>query len=209
MANIVKTQGISILALQSIAHEGVVISSAIDVSTKLAATVFIRFGRRSGSLFSTGWPNFRIEASAQSTGNDAWLPLAMFQPSIGTSYSGTSTIAARNLNGEHAAGATELLIKVATTNLAAGDLIFIEGSSIEYSEWARVRKVVPGTFTVTLEEGLINTHQDNSPIYDQAELFVAQLDLTAIGRIRVVADNAYSGQPIAVEVQMVTGDSLT
>ncbi|MFZ2641001.1 MAG: hypothetical protein WA117_08415 [Verrucomicrobiia bacterium] len=209
MANITNTQGTSILALQSIAHEGVVISSAIDVSTKLAATVFIRFGRRSGSLFTTGWPNFRIEASAKSTGNDAWLPLAMFQPSIGTSYSGTSTIAARNLNGEHAAGATELLIKTAVTNLAAGDLIFIEASTFTDSEWARVRKVVTGTLKIYLEEGLVNTHQDDSAIYDQAELFVAQLDLTAIGRIRVVADNANSGQPIAVEVQMVTGDSLT
>lgn len=201
MANIVKTQGTSILALQSISHTAVVVSDAIDVSTKLAATIFIRFGRRTASALTAGWPNFRIEGSAKSSGTDAWIPLATFQPAIG------ATIADRTLDGAHAGGVTSILVRTAITNLAIGDLIFIEAATLANSEWARIRSF--SGLNANLEEALTNSHEDGSAVRDQAELFVAQLDLTSIGRIRVVADNANSGQTIAVEAKMVTGDSLT
>jgi len=43
---------------------------------------------------------------------------------------------------------------------------------------------------------------------DLAEFYVAQLDLTAITRIRLVVDNTSTANAIAVESHVITGDSL-
>ena len=54
---------------------------------------------------------------------------------------------------------------------------------------------------------LVNA-QTGSTIYDQGEFFSTVLDLTAIGRIRLVADFSGTGQACAVEAYMVTADSI-
>jgi len=199
MATITKTQGTSLLAWQDIATANVVIGTAQDVSTKLAATVFVRVARRSGSAFTAGWPNIRIEASAKSSGTDSWAPLVVFQPAVGASIANTT------LNGAVSAAAATFVVASAT-NIAAGDLLFLGDSSTANYELVRV-KSLSGT-TITPEEAVTYAHANSAIVTDQAELYVASLDLTAVGRVRAVADNANSGQSISVQVLMVTADSI-
>jgi hypothetical protein len=61
---------------------------------------------------------------------------------------------------------------------------------------------------VTFEEACTYAHDNGCVISDQAEMYVASVDLTGIGRIRVVADNANSARTIYASALMVTGDSI-
>lgn len=196
-----KTQGTALLAWQDVATANVAIGSAQDVSTKLAATVFCLLGRRSGTAFTAGWPNIRVEVSGKSSGTDAWIPLpgATFQPAVG------ATIVNTTLNGAVSAAATTFVV-TSGTNILAGDVLFLGDPSTANYEIVRV-KAISGT-TVTPEEPVTYAHATAAIVTDQAETYLAQVDLTAVGRIRAVCDNAGSGQSISVEVLMVTGDSL-
>lgn len=197
MANITKTVGTTVLSLQAIASATVVLSSALDVSTKLAATIFIHFGRRATTAL-TAPCNFRVEASAKSSGDGYWFPLAVFSTQLATAES-------EAVSGTVSAG-TNVITVAATANLVAGDIIFISNSTIGNSEWGRIKSIVANT-SVTIEDNLVNA-QTGSTIFDQAEMFAAQLDLTAVSRIRLVADGSGTGQEIAVDAFMVTGDSI-
>jgi hypothetical protein len=175
------------------------VNSAVDVSTKFAATIFIRLGRLTGSAFTAGWPNIRIEASYKSSGDNSWGALVPFQPAVG------SSIAATTLNGAVSAGASSFVVTSAT-NIAAGDILFLGDSSSANYEIVRVKSVA--STTITPEENVVNSHTTGAVVTDQAEIYVAQLDLLAIGRIRAVVDNIGSGQGIKVEVGIVYADSV-
>lgn len=197
MANITKTQGTSVLSLQSVASNSVVISSVIDVATKLAASIFIHFGRRATTALTEGM-EFRVEASSKSSGDGHWYPLATFKTAVTAAES-------EAVSGTVSSG-TNVITVASTTNLVAGDMIFIDNGTIANSEWGRIKSIVTNT-SVTIEDNLVNA-QTGATIYDQAEMFVAQLDLTAVARIRLVADGRNTGQAVAVEADMVTGDSI-
>lgn len=197
MATITKTVGTSLLSLQSVASNTVVISSAQDVSTKLAATVFIHFGRRATTALTAGM-TFRVEASSQSSGDGHWYPVASFLTAIAASES-------EAVSGTVSSG-TNVITVASTTNLTVGDLIYIDNGTIGNSEWGRIKAVSTNT-SVTIEDNLVNA-QTGATIYDRAEMFVAQIDLTAISRIRLVADGSNTGQAVAVEAHMITADSI-
>ena len=197
MAIITKTQDIPLLPLQSVASNTVVISPAEDVSTKISATVGIHFGRRSAIALAAG-VEMRIEASMTSSGDSQWFPLVVFK-------SQNAAVEAETVSGTVNPG-TNVLTVASTINLAAGDLVFIDNSTIENSEWGRV-KAISTNSSITLEDNLANA-QTGSTIYDSAEYFVAQLDLSSIGRLRLVVDGRNTGQAVAVEAFMVTADSI-
>ena len=200
MATPSKTQGTSLLAWQNIASTGVVLSSAVDVSNKFQATFFIRFGRGTGTAFTTGWPNFRIEGSAKAIGNEAWIPLIVFQPVVGVAIANTT------LNGAIIAGATTATV-TAATNIAAGDIVFLgHTTDVTKFEISRVKSVSGAV--VTFEEAITYAHDNTALVTDQAEMWLATIDLGSVGRVRVVADNAGSGQAISVEALMTTEDSI-
>lgn len=198
MATPTKTQGTSFLSLQSVASNTVVISSAVDVSGKFAGTVFIHFGRRTASALTTGM-TLRVEASSKSSGDGHWYPLAIFRSAIVAAES-------EAVSGTVSSG-TNVITVASTTNLAAGDLIFIDNGTIANSEWGRIKSIVSNT-SVTIEDNLVNA-QTGATIYDQAEMFIAQLDLSAVGRIRLVADGSGTGQACSVEAHLVTLDSIS
>ena len=198
MATFTKTQGTSLISLQSIASNTVVISAAQDVSTALAATIFIHFGRRITTALTEGM-EFRIEASSKATLNGHWYPLASFKTAIALAETEAIT------PGESAAAT--VIRMASTTNLVVGDIVFFDNATIANGEFHRI-KAVSTNVSVTIEDGLLNAQADTTPILDQAEMFVAQVDLTAIGRIRLVADGRNTGQAVAVEATMVTGDSI-
>lgn len=197
MATITKTAGAELLALQSVASNSVVVSSAQNVATKLAATVYIHFGRRAATALTEGM-EFRIEASSKSSGDGHWYPVAAFKTQIATSE--TEPVTGTVNSGQN-------VITVAnTTNLAAGDIVFINNTTIGSSEWGRVKSIVANT-SITIEDNLVNA-QTGATVYDLAEMFVAHIDLSAIVRLRLVADGRNTGQAVAVEAHMVTADSI-
>lgn len=176
------------------------ISSAIDVSGKFGIGFSIQVARKTGTAFTVGWPNIRIEASAKSSGNDSWVPRFVFQPALGASIVNTT------LNGALSAGATSFVVTSAT-NIAIGDYIFLGDASTANFELVRV-KAVSGT-TITPEEAITYNHSNGAVVTDQAESIYVPIDCTGIARMRVVADNSNSGQAMATQVLYTLFDSIT
>lgn len=193
-----KTQGTSVISLQSVAASSVLVGSAIDVSGKLAGALFIHFGRRSATAAGAS-VNIRVEASSKSSGDGHWYPLTILPTQF-------AACEAEAVSGTVGSG-TNVITVASTTNLTAGDLIYIDNGTIANSEWGRVKSIVAST-SVTIEDNLVNA-QTGATLYDTAEMFAVQLDLLAIGRIRVVADGSLFTQAFAIEAHMVTADSYT
>lgn len=199
MANITKTVGTSLAAWQDVATANVVPGAAADVSTKLAASVFAKVCRKSsGTAYTAGWPNIRIEASAVASVNGEWYPVAIFQPPV---TAGNTT----TLNGAILAGASSFVVTSAT-GIAVGSILFIGDASPANYEFVRVAGV-SGT-TITPEDHVVNAHTNGANVTTLAAMFMAQIDLTSIARLRAVIDNGNSGQTIVAEILMVTGDSI-
>jgi hypothetical protein len=195
-----KTANQTLLSWQDVANTNIVLGTPVDVSGKYSASILIKFARKTGTAFSTGWPNVRIEGSQKTSGNDAWGTLLQYQTALGVSIANTT------LNGAVSAGATSFVV-TASTNIAAGDILFLEDGSQANYETCRV-KSVSGT-TITPEEALTFSHQTAKIVTDQAEIYQPLIDLTGIVRVRAVCDNGNSGQTIAVQVLMTTHDSHT
>lgn len=194
-----KTVQTAPIAWQQVASAAQVISSAVDVSTVWAAEFFIRLGRRTGSAFTAGWPNVRIEGSSETSGNNTWIPLYQYQMQVGASIANTT------INGAVSANAATFVV-TAATNIAVGDVLYLEDTSTSNYEIVRV-KAVSGT-TITPEDNVVNAHANSAVVTDQAEEQPCQIDLSTVKRIRVVIDNSGSGQGISAEVKMTTFDSF-
>jgi len=200
MATYTKTQGTSVLTLQSVASGAVLISTAIDVSGKIAVTLFIHFGRRATTALTVGC-QIRIEGSSKSSGDGHWYPLFIYTTDVAAAESEAVT-------GTNNAGQNVITV-ASTTNLSAGDVIYIDNSTIGNSEWHRIKSVVTNT-SITLEDNLAHAQNSGSAtIYDQAQIFRAvDINCRALGRLRVVVDDSGTGQAIAIEVDMVSADSF-
>jgi hypothetical protein len=203
MASISKTAGTSLFSLQTVASAAVGLGAATDVSTKLAATVFIHVGRTVTTALSNG-VKVRVEGSAKSSLDGYWFSLAEFITGVAASTT-TATLTTGT-----SAGATTLPM-TATAGIVIGDKVYIqEAGGQTNSEFGRVTTVNSNT-SIVIEDGTLFNHTiTTTKIWSQAEFFTCQLDLTAISRIRVVIDCAYavSGQTIVAEAYMVTGDSI-
>ncbi len=203
MATISKTDTQTLLALQSLASNAVVISAAFDVSTKLAGLVGIHFGRRSNTALTEG-VFLRIEASMKATGDGFWFPVASFQSQI-------AAVTSQAVNGTCNAG-QNVVAMTATAGMnadplsAQGHIVYIDNTTIANAEFQRVKVVTTNT-SITLEDNLTNA-QTGATVYPGAEMFVAAIDLTAIKRIRFVANADNTGVAVAVEAWIVTGDSI-
>ena len=203
MASLIKSQGTSLLSLQTIATATVVIGSASDVSTKLSATVFVHTGRTATAALTNGL-KIRIEGSAKSSLNGFWFSLAEFVTGVAASTT-TATLTTGTTAGDI------ILPMTTTAGIVIGDKVYIREAGAETnSEFGRVKLVTANT-SVTIEDGTLFNHTITTTlVWSQAEFFTAQFDLSSIGRIRVVADAAYAltGQTCVVEAFMVTGDSI-
>jgi len=199
MAALTKTAAIELFALQSVASNTVVISSAQDVGTKFSATVYIHFGRRATTALTAGM-TFRFEASSKSSGDGHWYPLATWTTQIATSETEAAT-------GTNSAG-QKVIGCASTTNLVAGDSIYIDNTTVLNGEFHRIKSISAGA-SVTVEDNLTNAQNSGAAtIFDQAEFFSATFDLTSILRLRLVADGSGTGQAVAIEAHMSTGDTF-
>jgi hypothetical protein len=192
-----KTPAVALITLQSVASNAVVVGTAVDVSTKLAAFIGIHIGRRATTALTTA-AVIRIEASTKASGDGYWFTLFSVA---------SDTVACENepVSGTVSAG-TAVVTVASTTNLTAGDLVYIDNGTIANSEWGRV-KAISANVSITLEDALRNA-QTSSQIYDRAQIIGARVDLQAVTRIRAVVDASATGQAIAVEVDAVTFDSF-
>ena len=192
-----KTWGTSHLAWQAVASAAQAIGTSISVATARAIAFDIRLARTTGTAFTAGWPNVRIEAQNKSGG--LWTPIYTYQPQVGASIANTT------FNGAISAGATSCVV-AANTNIAAGDILFLSHTTLTANyELVRV-KSVSGT-TITFEEACLFAHDTGAQITDQAEMAAPSFDVTTYSAVRAVVDNVGSGQGIAVQVLYTTYDS--
>lgn len=197
MAAPTKTIRTPLIALASVASAAVSVGTALDVSTLLAGTVFIHFGRRAATALSVP-ANVRIEASSVASAHGFWFPLATF-------VSDTVAAADEAVNGT--CNAAQAVVPMAsTTGFAISDIIFIDNGTIGNSEFGRIKALASNT-SVTIEDNLVNA-QTGATVYNKAQVVAYQLDLTAITRIRAVVDNTGTGQAIACEVDLITCDTF-
>lgn len=196
MATFSKTNG-TLFTLASTAASTVAISSALDVSTKMGGLVYVRFGRRAATAAGAG-VNIRLEASMASSGDNTWFPFAIFTTAFATSE-------AEAVSGTVSSG-TNVITVAATTNLAAGDLIFIDNGTIANSEWGRIKSIVAAT-SVTIEDNLVNA-QTGSTIYDLAEIYSPVSIPEGAYRIRAVLDGSLFTQAFACEIRYTTIDGV-
>lgn len=191
-----KTGDLDLISLQDVAGSGYVVGSAVDLTGKEMGMVYARFGRRSASAAGAGC-NIRIEASFKTSGDNSWFPLATFTSQFaaceGEAVSGTCN------SGQKVIGAAS------TTNLTAGDIIFISNSTPANSEWARIASVVTNT-SVTVEDNLINA-QTGSTMYDTAEIFAPIPVPKQVLRLRAVVDGTSFTQNFSVQVKYSTVES--
>lgn len=165
----------------------------VDITSYLKIALFYRVGRRTGSAFTAGWPNLRVECNPASSGG-FWTPIDVYQPAIGASIANTT------LNGSVSAGAATITV-ASGTNIAGGDLLYLSDTTASNFEIIRVASI-SGT-TVTPEEVVVNAHANSAIVTDQAEMSGWRLfDVSMFKRIRGFVDN-FSGQAIAGQIQMM------
>jgi hypothetical protein len=198
MSTPVKSVATSILTLQQLASNSVLVSAVQSVTTKFSAQFGIHLGRDdTGGVLAAGVA-FRIEGSMKSSADDQWFPVAEYT-------SGTATPEAEAVSGTEAAAST--VIEVASTsNLAAGDIILFKNTTIANSEWGRIKSIVANT-SITVIDGITNA-QTGSTIYDQGEFWSPVIDLLNLTRIRLVVDGSGTGRTVVVESYMNTCDSI-
>ncbi len=194
-----KTAGTSILALQNVATGAVLLSNAIDVSVKFSGVVYVHVGRTSNTAPTTAL-QIRIEASAKEDPNEAgfWFPLAVFQSTI-------NSITSQAVNGTCNSG-QNVVAMTATAGMALSDLVYIKNSTIANGEFGIVSAINSNT-NIHIEDNLVNA-QTGSTVYPNAQRFIAQLDLSAVKRIRVVANNNNGGVGFDVDAWLSTLDTI-
>ena len=200
MATFAKTQGTTILTHQAITHPDTVKGSVQDVSTKIAATV-ICFHSSVEAAANTNSGMFLIQASASSSGDEDWAAIAQFQATV-------STADTEALTATEPAAETVLAV-ASTTGFVAGDYVYIQDTGVlADSEWGRLQEIVTNV-SLNLIDGL-TTGKDSADIaWNDADIFVAQLDLSAVGRLRVVFQHEGAvGANCHVKAMMVTADSF-
>lgn len=197
MATYGKTASGTLLALQSVAASSVVVGSAVDVSTKMGGLAYVRFGRRSATAAGAG-ANIRLEASFATSGDNTWFPFAVFTTAF-------AACEAEAVSGTVSSG-TNVITVASTTNLTAGDIIFIDNGTIANSEWGRIKSIVANT-SVTIEDNLVNA-QTSSTLYDAAEIYGPVAIPEGAVRIRAVDDGSLFTQAHAIEVRYTTLDGI-
>lgn len=195
-----KTIQTALLSLQSVASAAVVKSSALAVTGTLSAAVYVHFGRRAATALTVG-TIVRIEGSAKASGDGHWFVIGGAQ-----FISNIAAVGIEAVSGTCNAGQA-VIAMASTTGFAVRDIVFIDNGTIANSEWGRIKAVDPNV-SITLEDNLVNA-QTGATVYAGAQMFCAPgIDLSGVTRLRAVVDNVGTGQDVAVEVQIITCDSI-
>src|SRR3989304_9437971 len=77
----VKTLGTVMLALQNLTHPATVVGSAVDVSTKFGATIFL-YHALVEAVANTNPGSFLVQVSPDASGNSNWITAFEFQGDV-------------------------------------------------------------------------------------------------------------------------------
>lgn len=201
MAAYTKTQGTEILTHQVVTHPASVYGADQAVTTKLGATIFMYAGFVEAAA-NTNPGTFIVQVSAASSGDKDWVDVAKF--TIGE----TGTPAIENLTATEPALETVLAV-ASTAGFVALDDIYIEDvGALAASEWAKIQEI-DANVSVTITDGLTTQKDTADNIYGSAERFAIFLDLTGVGRLRVIfMHEGATGADMHVKALMVSGDSI-
>ena len=194
-----KTEGTSVLTLQSVSASSVVVSSSVDVSGKLGGVVNIFFARTTTTAPTVG-VTFKVEGLAVSGGAVGdWIPISQYTTGI-LQCNGGSTIA-----NSSTSGAAET-VSANGTSVSAGDSCYCKDGTLGNSEWFYV--LSSASTTVTAQQSFANSHTTGN-IFNKADRLSIPLDLAAISHLRVTADGSQHNQGFDTKVLLNTFDSLT
>ena len=190
------TDNVSVIASQSLAL-GASVSGTLDLTTKVAAYVFIRFGRTGTTALGSGVMSLiRRTLNANAIGH----PGSVFAVRGATIAASSTTV------GTDSAAGQKTLLLTSGTGFAADDYILI-GAGTAREEWARVSSVA--TNTLTLDRNLTYTHTAAQAdiVTNKAECYDPAW-VVGGGIIEVVVDHlAATGEAIQVEVLAQTYNS--
>lgn len=174
------------------------ISNVLDVSSIFAGFYTIHFGRRAATALTEGVA-FRIEGSAVASGDGHWYPLAEFKSKI-------AAVTSQAVNGTCNAG-QNVVAMASTTGMTVGDIVYIDNGTIANAEWHRI-KVVTSNTSITLEDNLVNA-QTGATVFPAGEIAAFEIDFLPVKRTRVVVNGCNTGQAVALEVELITCDSIS
>jgi hypothetical protein len=189
-----KTQGTSLLSLQSIAANNTVVGTEVDVTGKFAGVIFIHFGRTTTTAPGSG-VSFRIEVADKASGGNHWYPLTNVITNIAACNGPTNT---------STSGAAQTVSS--NTGFVAQDICCIAPTTVANTEWARLVSISGSV--LTMEETIAGSHTTGNT-YNKAEMYAIPLDLSGIGRLRVVADGSAHNQAFRCEAFLNTLDSVS
>lgn len=174
--------------------------SAQDVATKLAATLLL-FHASVEAAANTNPGKFLVQVSGSASGDEDWTTAYEFDATISTAD--TEAMTATEGIGE------TVLAVAATAGFAANDILYIQDASVVVDgEWGRCKEIVTNT-SIDLIDGLTNAKDASDVIWNDADIFICQLDLTAVGRVRVIFQHEGAvGANCHVKGLMVSGDSI-
>lgn len=200
MATYSKTVGTEILSHQAVTHPDTVKGSVQDVSTKMAATILL-FHAMVEATDNTDSGSFHVQVSGEASGNESWATVAQYNAN--TTTPDTEAMTATEPSGE------TVLAVASTTGFAAGDILYIQDAgTLADSEWARCQEISTDT-SITLVDGLTTGKDSADTIWNDANIFVCQLDLAAVTRLRVIFQHeGTTGANAHVKALMITGDSF-
>jgi hypothetical protein len=199
MATITKSYAVA-LAHQAVTHPATVVGSALDVSTKLGMTLAL-FHASVEAAANTNPGKFLVQISGAASGNEDWVTIHAFDATVSTAD--TEAMTATEPIGEKA------LAVAATAGFVANDILYIQDAgAIADSEWGRCREIVTNT-TIDLVDGLTTQKDSSDVIWNDADMFTCQLDLTSVGRVRIVFQSeGATSVNCHIKAMAIYGDSI-
>ncbi len=170
------------------------------MTTKFAATIVL-FHASVEVTANTNPGRFLVQISGSSSGNEDWATIHEFDAI--TTTPNDETMTATEPIGETA------LTVASTGGFAANDILYIQDvGTVADGEWGRCREINTDT-TIDLVDGLTNAKDSADHIWNDGDIFVTILDLTSVGRVRVVFQHeGATGANCHIKGLMITGDSI-
>jgi len=192
-----KEGGISILDHQAVTHPNTVKGEDVDVRTLDAATI-VCFHAPVEAVPNTNPGKFLIQVSGVNSGDVDWATVAEH-------VANTGTPATENMN-PIGSGHTTFTV-ASTAGFAAGDMLYLQDiSDVVGGEWEQCKSIVVDA-SISIIDGLSTAKDTGDVAWNNAEVFITQLDLAAIVRVRVIFQHeGTAGANAHVKVLMTVGD---
>jgi hypothetical protein len=195
-----KTGGGIAIAPVAVTHPDTVIGSSIDISGKFETAVTI-FHSSVEATANTNPGVFQVEVSPFSSGDNSWvvLPACIFPATVSTAD--TEAMTATEPVGETA------LAVASTTNIIAGDMLYIQNTTIASSDWSQCQEIVTNT-SVNLYRGLTYEQDSNSVIWNDADKWVCVIPIDFLRFQVTFRHEGGTGANCEIKAEYATVDSI-